>query len=156
MHRVGYFFVDTDSLVTVHWLSYSSPCGTLVPWPGIKPVFPALQGTFLTTGPAGKSQDCFLRCFSSLSPGSLLCLASSGRLSLFPESEGSLPLTGDRKGKGSFGILASSLLSSQSSPTLGACRDVSRKTRGTHIVSLIWCTSETSHLSLHRKGWTFC
>ena len=72
MHHVGYFFVDTGSRVTVHQLNCSSPCGILVPWPGIKPVSPAFQGTFLTTGPAGKSQNCF----SSLSLGSRLCLAS--------------------------------------------------------------------------------
>ena len=30
-------------------------CGTLVPQPGIKPMFPELQGGFLTTGPSGKS-----------------------------------------------------------------------------------------------------
>ena len=29
--------------------------GILVPWPGIEPVSPALQGRFLTTGPPGKS-----------------------------------------------------------------------------------------------------
>ena len=32
-------------------------CGILVPWPGIEPVFPALQGRFLTTGPPRKSWD---------------------------------------------------------------------------------------------------
>ena len=30
-------------------------CGILVPQPGIKPVSPALEGRFLTTGPPGKS-----------------------------------------------------------------------------------------------------
>ena len=29
-------------------------CGILVLWPGIEPVFPALAGGFLTTGPPGK------------------------------------------------------------------------------------------------------
>ena len=29
-------------------------CGILVPWPGIKPVSPALEGKVLTTGPQGK------------------------------------------------------------------------------------------------------
>ena len=30
-------------------------CGSLVPQPGIKPMFSALEGRFLTTGPPGKS-----------------------------------------------------------------------------------------------------
>ena len=30
-------------------------CGILVPWLGIEPTSPALEGTFLTTGPPGKS-----------------------------------------------------------------------------------------------------
>ena len=36
-------------------LSCSKACGVLVPRPGIKPVSPALEGRFLTTGPPGKS-----------------------------------------------------------------------------------------------------
>ena len=32
-------------------------CGILVPQPGTKPMSPALQGEFLTTGPPGKSLD---------------------------------------------------------------------------------------------------
>ena len=36
-------------------LSCPVACGILVPWPGIKPVSPALEGRFLTTGPRGKS-----------------------------------------------------------------------------------------------------
>ena len=42
-----------------HWLSCSEACGILVPWPGIKPASPALQGRFLTTGPPGKSLPFF-------------------------------------------------------------------------------------------------
>ena len=42
------------SSLVVHWLSCSATYGFLVPWPGIKPVSPALEGKFLTTGPAGK------------------------------------------------------------------------------------------------------
>ena len=34
-------------------------CGILVPWPGIKPTSPALEGRFLTTGPPGKSLSWF-------------------------------------------------------------------------------------------------
>ena len=30
-------------------------CGILAPWPGIKPVPPALEGEVLTTGPPRKS-----------------------------------------------------------------------------------------------------
>ena len=43
------------SLVVVHRLSRPVSCGNL-PGPAIKPVFPALAGKFLTTGPSGKSQ----------------------------------------------------------------------------------------------------
>lgn len=32
-------------------------CAILVPWPGIDPVCPALQGRFLTVGPRGQSLD---------------------------------------------------------------------------------------------------
>ena len=39
-----------DSLIVVLRLSSSVACGILVPWPGIKPVSPALQGGFVTTG----------------------------------------------------------------------------------------------------------
>ena len=35
-------------------------CGILVPWPGIKPTLPALEGRVLTTRPPGKSRSsCF-------------------------------------------------------------------------------------------------
>jgi len=30
-------------------------CGILIPQPGMEPMFPALQGRFLTTEPLGKS-----------------------------------------------------------------------------------------------------
>ena len=39
----------------VHRLSCPETCGTLVPWPRIKPTSPVLQDRFLTTGPWGKS-----------------------------------------------------------------------------------------------------
>ena len=35
-------------------LSCSVVCGILVPWPGFEPMSLALEGDFLTTGPAGK------------------------------------------------------------------------------------------------------
>ena len=50
------------------------PWGILVSWPGIKPVFSALQGKFSTTGPSGKSH--MLRCF--------------GHVISFPSSAGSI------------------------------------------------------------------
>ena len=43
-----------SSVVTVHRLSFSVAYGVLLPPPGVKPSSPALQGRFLTTGPAGK------------------------------------------------------------------------------------------------------
>ena len=43
------------SPVVPQGLSSPSVCGTLVSPPGIEPVFPALQGRLLTTGPPGKS-----------------------------------------------------------------------------------------------------
>ena len=46
---------DASSVVVTRGISCSSTCGILVPQPGIKPVSPALQGRFLTTGPPGKS-----------------------------------------------------------------------------------------------------
>ena len=43
------------SAVAVLCLRCSAACGILVPWQGIKPTSPALQGEFLTTGPPRKS-----------------------------------------------------------------------------------------------------
>ena len=57
----------TDSLVEVHVLSYSEPCGILVPKPRIEPASPELQGGFLITGPPGKSLDL------GFNPSLLLC-----------------------------------------------------------------------------------
>ena len=44
------------SVVAVCGLRCSVACGILVPWPGIEPSSPALQGGFLT-GPPGKSHE---------------------------------------------------------------------------------------------------
>ena len=41
------------SVVVPHGLSCPVACGNLVPGPGIKPMSPALEGGFLTTGPPG-------------------------------------------------------------------------------------------------------
>ena len=38
-------------------LSRPAKCGILVPWPGIEPTFPALEGGFLTIGLPGKSPE---------------------------------------------------------------------------------------------------
>ena len=45
----------SGSVAATRRLSCPVACGILVPWPGIKPVSPALEGRFLTTGPPGKS-----------------------------------------------------------------------------------------------------
>ena len=50
-----------ESFIAVHRLSpcsgrsCSMACDILVPWPGIEPMSPALQGRFSTIGPPGKS-----------------------------------------------------------------------------------------------------
>ena len=43
------------SLVGVRGLSHPMARGILVPWPGIEPTSPALEGGFLTTGPCHRS-----------------------------------------------------------------------------------------------------
>ena len=45
----------TGSVSVLLRLSCSAECGILLPRPGIEPMFPALQGRFLTTGPQEKS-----------------------------------------------------------------------------------------------------
>ena len=47
-------FWHTGSLVVARGLSSPMACWLLVPWPGIEPERPALQGGFLTTGPPGE------------------------------------------------------------------------------------------------------
>ena len=47
-------FGARGSVVAVNGLSYSKACGILVPPQGIKPMSPALESGFLTTGPPGK------------------------------------------------------------------------------------------------------
>ena len=39
----------------VYWFFGCEACGILVPWPGIKPTPPTLEGKVLTTQPPGKS-----------------------------------------------------------------------------------------------------
>ena len=57
----------TGSVVAMCRLSCSVACGILVPWPGIEPASPALQGRFFTTGPWGKSFSPL--CHNSPQPG---------------------------------------------------------------------------------------
>ena len=45
------------SVVVARGLSCPTLCGILVPWPGIKPASPALEGGFFTTEQPGKSQN---------------------------------------------------------------------------------------------------
>ena len=45
------------SPAAMHRLSCPTAYGLLVPRPGMKPVSPAVEGKFLTTGPPGKSQE---------------------------------------------------------------------------------------------------
>ena len=54
------------SLFAVCWLSCPMTCGILVPWLGIEPLSPALEGRFLTTGPPGKSQEVTFGIFNLL------------------------------------------------------------------------------------------
>ena len=44
------------SIVVARGLSSPEACGILSPQTGIKPMSPALEGGFFTTGPPGKSQ----------------------------------------------------------------------------------------------------
>ena len=43
-----------SSVVVTHRLSFQAACGVFLPGPGIEPIFPALLGRFLMTGPPGK------------------------------------------------------------------------------------------------------
>ena len=63
-----YSFCLCRVLVAVLWLSCSVAGGVLVPKPGIKSEFPALEGRFLITEPPGKSHhmSLFQACFSIL------------------------------------------------------------------------------------------
>ena len=45
------------SVVVVCWLSCPTAGGIVVPWLGIEPVSPALEGRLFITGPPGKSQS---------------------------------------------------------------------------------------------------
>ena len=45
----------SGSFIVAHRLHCSTACRILVPWPGIEPASPALQGEFLTPGLPGKT-----------------------------------------------------------------------------------------------------
>ena len=53
-HTSFSLFVMCGLRAVARRLSYPEVYGILVPWPGIKPVSPALQGRFLTTGLPGQ------------------------------------------------------------------------------------------------------
>ena len=62
--KIFYFYVvdwiesqlqHTGSVVAELRLTCPEASGILVPQPGMEPVYPALEGGFLTTGPPGKS-----------------------------------------------------------------------------------------------------
>ena len=44
------------------WFCGPKACRILAPWPGIKPILPALEDKVLTTGPSGKSPHISLNC----------------------------------------------------------------------------------------------
>ena len=61
--------------------------GILIPWPGIEPVSPVLQGKSLTTGPPGKYPQALLICFSdSFSSWPSGCTFPSGFCSSQPSA----------------------------------------------------------------------
>ena len=66
----------SGSAVVVLGLSCPTACGILVPRPGMKPLFPALEGGLLTTGPSREiprpTSICHLRLNISISFGNLL------------------------------------------------------------------------------------
>ena len=41
----------------IFWVFGPELCGILAPWSEVKPVPPALEGDFLTTGPPAKSKE---------------------------------------------------------------------------------------------------
>ena len=50
------YFLGAGSFTVARGLSCPKACGILVPWPGVKPTCPALEGGLSTTGLPGKSQ----------------------------------------------------------------------------------------------------
>ena len=52
--------VHAGSAAAKRGLSCPMACGILVPQPGIKPTFSAVEGGYLTTGPPGKSLNVYM------------------------------------------------------------------------------------------------
>ena len=72
------------SVVAAHRLSCPTACGILIPQPGIKPMSPALEGGFLTTGPPGKSPSGCFKIFSlSMIFSNLIKICLDGFFCLF-------------------------------------------------------------------------
>ena len=73
----------TGSVAAASRLSCPAAWGILVSQPGIKPVLPAFEGRFLTTGPPGKSPRQFSRC-NSMSPFQQMLSYSIGSITSSP------------------------------------------------------------------------
>ena len=67
--RLSLWMRCEGSVLATHGLSCPVACGILDPWPGIKPIPPTLEGTFLTTGPPGKSLPVLFNCKMLISLG---------------------------------------------------------------------------------------
>ena len=74
---------------------FAPACGILVPRPEIKPVSPALEGGFLTTGPPGKPQGfAFSGTYLGAKfPGNIVVLLLNTRASLVAQVVKNLPAT---------------------------------------------------------------
>ena len=59
------------SWVIVHCGVWPQACGILVPWSGIEPASPEVEGRFLTTRPPGKSLGFFLTEFTLKTTGTI-------------------------------------------------------------------------------------
>ena len=57
-------FIEFVTVLLLFWFFGREACGILAPRPGIEPAPPALEGEVLTTGPPGKSLECFTFCVS--------------------------------------------------------------------------------------------
>ena len=84
------------------WFFGWEACGVLTPWPGIKPVTPALEGRVLTTGLPGKVLFIFHLSFISLDlRGKEQCDEKGDEVTKDSPSHVLIPLTGC-KGVGSL------------------------------------------------------
>ena len=53
--QYSHFLKQVYLFTYFHFRMHPVVCGILVPWPGIEPTLPALEGRVLTTRPPGKS-----------------------------------------------------------------------------------------------------